>query len=125
MSFELRRNQVYLDGRHIGWTARMADGRRVYVSPRNRMGITKDGRGHRMEMYEGYGLAKSVLQWLRANGFSEIHLKISEGTRLISTLDDWDKFGIDYWKRSEFEPQVILQERFMTKRVLSLAQLSR
>lgn len=103
----------------------MADGRKVYVSPRNRSGIRSDSRGHYFEAYRGYGLAKSVLEWLRINGFSEVHLKINDGERLISTLDDWDRFGIDYWKQPDYEPQIILQEKFMTKHVLSLAQLSR
>lgn len=99
------------------------NGKKVYVSPRNRMGITKDGSGHFFCMFQGYGLAVSVFEFLKRNGFDEIHLRIGKAETLISSLDDWEQWAIPY-RREPYEEQLILPEKHMRKEMLSLAELT-
>ena len=124
MSFIIKNSHVWLDGRHIGWITKTANGKKVYVSPRNRLGITKQGVGHYFEMFKGFGLAKSVLEFLKRNGFDEVHLAIGKREMLISSLDMWETHGRPY-RKPPFEEQVILPESFMTKQWLTLAEVTR
>lgn len=123
MSFVLHGNQLHLDGRRIGWITRTMNGKRVYVSPRNRMGITKTGKGHFMEIFQSYGIANSVLKFLERNQIDEVHLRIGKSETLISKVSDWREKGFLY-HRPPYEEQIMLKEEDMTRKILTLAELT-
>lgn len=115
MSFTLKRNQVWLGDRRVGWITTTMDGKKVFVSPRNR-------QKHFFRDLSGWGLSKEVLEFLRRNLFDEVHLRIGKRETLISELALWDIYGIDY-QREPYEPQKILPEKHMTKKMLSLSEV--
>lgn len=100
-----------------------ADGKKIYISPRNRIGKGKKGKGHYFEKFMGYAVAESVLEFLKRNMFDQIHLRITGGREtLISDLDVWFQKGHKYHKKP-YEPQIVLPEKFMQKKTLTLSQL--
>lgn len=121
--FIMHGNQLILDGRKIGWITRLANGKKIFVSPRNRMGKDHKGRGHYFNVFSGFGLAVSVFEFLKRNQFDEIHLKIGQAETLITSLDVWEKHGIPYQRKPLFEAQLILPEKHMTKVRKSLSEL--
>ncbi|MBA7491661.1 hypothetical protein ES702_02209 [subsurface metagenome] len=116
MSFTLKRNQIWLDDRMLGWITTTMDGKKVFVSPRNR-------QHHYFRKHGGFGLSEDVLEFLRRNLFDEVHLRIGKRETLISKLSYWNIYGIKYHKKPEFEPQIILPEKHMKKKMLSLSEV--
>lgn len=108
-------NQVRLDGRRIGWITRTMDEKRVFISPRNRP-------EHFFRIFKGWALSRDVLNFLEQNNFDEVHLRIGKRETLISSLSIWREHGIPYQKLP-FEPQIVLPETFMTKKMLSLSEV--
>jgi hypothetical protein len=119
MTFEMKGNQLNLDGRRIGWITRTLTGTRVFRSPRNR-------KQHYFRIFEGWGLSRDVYFFLKREGFEEIQLLISQQETLISQLSDWEPqpegHGILY-QHPNFEPQIILPERYMKRHLLTLGQM--
>lgn len=118
--FTIRGSQLRLGDRRIGWITKTMNGKKAYVSPRNRIG--KKGHGHYFENFKGFGIAVSVLEFLKRNMFDEVHLRIGKRETLISQLSDWENHGIPY-RRKPFEEQIILPERFMDKKFLPLSEV--
>jgi len=114
--FELKGNQVWIGDRRVGWITTTMDGKKVFVSPRNR-------RRHYFRKFKGYGLSVAVLKFLKRNLIDEVHLRIGKRTTLISKLPYWDIYGIPYWKKPDFESQKILPEKHMKKIELTLSQI--
>lgn len=114
-SFELKRNQVWIGDRRVGWITTTMEGKKVFVSPRKR-------RQHYFRKFRGYGLSVEILEFLKRNQFDEVHLRIGKRLTLISKLAYWDIYGIDYHKK-EFEPQKILPEKYMERKQLSLSEV--
>lgn len=121
--FTIRGKQIFLGDRLIGWLTRTGDGRKIFCSPRNRTGITKQGTGHYFEMFKGFAIAESVLAFLERNQFDEVHLKIGRAETLIASLKTWREQGIPY-QHTLFEKQLVLPERLMQKERLTLTQLA-
>lgn len=115
MSFTLKGPQIWLEDRMVGWITTTMDGKKVFVSPRQR-------RKHYFRKHGGFGLSEGVLEFLRRNLFDEVHLRIGKRETLISKLSYWSIYGIKYRAR-EYEPQVILPEKHMTKKLLSLSEV--
>ena len=114
--FDVKGNQVWLGDRRIGWITTTMEGKKVFVSPRQR-------RKHYFRKFRGYGLSVEVLKFLKRNQFDEVHLRIGKRLTLISKLTYWDIYGIDYHKKPEFEPQKILPEKFMESKMLTLSEI--
>ena len=115
MSFEMRGNQLRLGGRRIGWITTLISGERVFISPRTR-------KKHYMKIYEGFGLSKAVFDFLKKHDFTQIQLRIGKSETLISDVSAWEEHGI----HSQFEPfekQVFLPEKYMKRKVLTLAEI--
>ena len=76
-----------------------------------------------MEIFQSYGIAESVLEFLEKNEFDEVHLKIGERETLISKVSDWRQKGFPY-KHADFENQWMLREKDMNKKFLPLSALN-
>lgn len=116
VSFELRGGQIHLDGRKIGYKTKLANGELTFVSPRKRS-------THYFRIFKGWGISKEVLQYLKDEGFTRIHLRTSKIETLMSTLDAWFRHGIPY-QREPYEPQVILPEIYFQKKLLTISDIS-
>jgi len=115
MSFEIVGNQLRLDGRRIGWITKLANGKRVFISPRSRA-------RHYMRIFEGWGIAKKVLNFLQQNDFDQIHIRLHKAVVLMSELDDWLEYGIN-GQYHPFEAQVFLPEKYFRCKQTTLAEL--
>ena len=115
MSFEMRGNQLRLGGRRIGWITTLISGEQVFISPRNR-------KKHYVRIFRGWGLSKAVFDFLKKHGFTQIQLRIGKAETLISNLSAWEEHGI-HSQFPPFEKQVFLPEKYMKKKVLTLAEI--
>ena len=115
MSFEMKGNQLRLDGRRIGWITTSMDKKRIYVTARNR-------RNHFFRIHQGWGLAVAVLNFLKENNFAEVHIRIGKRVTLISNLEDWFSHGIKV-HYEPYEEQLVLPEKHMRKHTLTLGQV--
>lgn len=125
--FEIRGNRVFLGDRMLGWMTHTSDGKRIYVSPRNRQGITPNSSGHRMEQVLAgcYGMNRELLDFLKLNQFVEIHLKIGTNDETkMAPLTVWEKLGIERQFKG-FENQMFLHENYMISRKVTLAEGTR
>jgi hypothetical protein len=87
--FEVKGNRVFLNGKEIGYMTTTMNGKKAYISPRNRP-------KHFFRNFGGFGIAKNVLELLKTNGFQEVHLRIGMRETLISSIELWDAHGIPY-----------------------------
>jgi len=117
VTLEIRGNRVYLDGKFVGWTAKTFEGKKAYISPRSR-------RKHFFRKYRGWGISERLLALLILNGYDEIHIRLGERTTLISQIEDWRRHGIPY-HHPDFDPQIILPEKYMKKHSLTLSELAK
>jgi hypothetical protein len=113
--FEVKGNRVFLNSKEIGWMTTTMNGKKAYISPRNRP-------QHYFRIFEGWGLSRDVLEFLKQNRFNEVHLRIGLRETLISKIEDWDEHGIPY-HRPPYEPQLVLPEKFMEKKVIPLSEV--
>jgi hypothetical protein len=115
MTVELRGNQLLLEGRKLGWTTTLANGEKAFISPRRRS-------RHYFRIFKGWGLSKEVLRFLHDNDVKWIQLRIGKAEMLMSELGDWFIYAQDYYK-PPFEPQLVLPEKYMKKKQVTLAEL--
>ena len=113
--FELKGNQVWIGDRRVGWITTTMDGKKVFVSARK--------KSHYFRMFEGYAIARSVLEFLQRNQFDEIQLRFGKREMLVSSLHVWFKQGQPYHKKTEFEPQLVLNKKYMKRKVLMLSEV--
>lgn len=105
--YRIFKKQVRLGPRTIGWIFRIG-GKLALRTLRNR-------KKHYMRVYEGWGLATTVLEFLKEGHFEMIQIQIGKTEFLNSDLELWFKHGIPK-KFPGFEAQTFLPEKYMTKR---------
>lgn len=114
MSFTLKGKQIWLEDRMLGWITTTMDGKKVFVSPRK--------KSHYFRNFKGYGVSEQLLEFLEQNLFDQIHLRIGKRKTLISNLTGWREHGQPY-RHQKFEAQIILPEKHMKKKMLSLSEV--
>jgi hypothetical protein len=124
-AFVMRGNQVILrirgkPDRLLGWHTKLANRTKVYMSPRNRVGIK--GHGDYFEKFEGFAIGEALLDFLKENLFDEVHLKIGQRETLVSPMDAWWTHGEKYHKKG-YEPQVVLPEAYMERKLKTLQEI--
>jgi len=115
MSFTLKGPQIWLGDRRVGKITTSMEGKKVFISYRDR-------QHHFFRKYSGFGIAEALLDFLEDNQFNEIHIRIGKRETLISNLTEWREHGRPY-KHQNFEAQIILPEKHMTKKMLSLSEV--
>lgn len=114
--YEQRGNQIFVDGRKVGWITKLGNKTRVFVSPRKR-------QQHYFRIFEGWGLSRDLFTYLlKVVEVQEIHLKIGKALTLTSQMLVWEQHSIPYHKEP-YEPQIILPEKYFKSVQLTMAQL--
>jgi hypothetical protein len=114
--YEQKGSLILVDGRKAGWITRLGDETRVFVSPRDRA-------KHFFRIFAGWGISRALFNYLlKIVQVQEINLKIGTSLTLVSQMKTWEEHGIPYHKEP-FEMQIILPEKYFTRRQLTLSEL--
>lgn len=99
-NFTTKKGVLYIDGRNAGHITCHKNGKLTLVTHRKK-------QQHRFRNYNGYALAKDILEYLQQHKVTQVLIIEDNKNSLLSNVSDWIKTGFIY-KHQNYETQYVL-----------------